>query len=232
MRVARAPPALLPLLRRLPAPRDGDCLFWSIAEALNRSAPPILEAVTASVLARVAPDAAGRGVRWSGGLLRRVVAASVLSVDPVTDAALRESAAVAAGGSLAPRELAHFSAAARSGAPVLSRSWRGALAAAMRDRGTYWGDTYALYVLEALLQLRFIVLGGAAGGLRPIVTADHGADFAPLAFGVLELAADHYSPLLVTPSRSMLFARGDAPAALLAFLRATLPPGSPYVYLP
>lgn len=222
-------------LRTLRTPADGNCLFSSIAEILSRSHADLVARVDAAVIADVCPDRAGARVKWTPDVLRRAVAASVLRRDSVTDAALGESAAVARGAALPPEELRHFLIADASGAAPMSDAWRAALASAMSDRRIYWGDAYALYVLEGLLRLRFIVLGTSARArLTALVTPDHGAEFAPLAFAMLLLggaAANHYTPLLLLPAPSLLFTRETAPEQLLAFLRATTPPGSPYAYL-
>ena len=78
---------------------------------------------------------------------------------------------------------------------VMDDDWVAQLQANMLNPMLYWGDEFALKVLERLYTARFVVL--AKVGRRTTVSTgfDHGPDWVPTCAGLLYLSHNHYEPL-------------------------------------
>jgi hypothetical protein len=84
--------------------------------------------------------------------------------------------------------------------PPFSTSTRADLRDNMLDVGTYWGDEYAIQILERLMKIKFLILKRMKIGRRFVVRGqfgvNHQTSFEPLWYIILVLEGAHYMPIV------------------------------------
>lgn len=220
--------ALLAQFRAIAVPRDGDCLFSSVAKSIKTARREMQNKIAANAHTFFSHprELRQRGFIWSAQLLRDFVAASVLKPDMSRDEALKvwhhRYQSAKKEGVVTEEDFPHMSdVTERPVTPTFRRQvWE-----VLRDRKRYWGDEIAILALEQILGIRIVVMYKN----RVAKSHDHGHDFAPVAFVVTRLRHQHYEPLVFTNGK-MLFTFRELPLCLVQKAQECFPK-SPYWYI-
>ena len=192
-------------------PGGGDCLFYAICHAL------VTYSGSAAERLRTQLQAVGLNVpAVTATELRRMAYSLFLLPNLETDEIMaRWQAMVTVDPELAV-EYGQARCLIGKDIGALSVADRTQFFVACMDPRITWGDEFTLYFLERLLQIRCMVLYNGTVQLRQY--GNHGDDFSPIVYVLLQLHGSHYEAVVDGSARSA-FARAEIPAYALALVR-------------
>lgn len=223
----RRVPSWSKYFREIDTSANGNCFFNAVHSAIKTARREDEMVIRQSFLRNSSTDTDARHarVKWTPQLLRAIVASSVIDMedDKTVLNIVRtwtELSQVTDEDGRAIGELKHMRhVEGRFG----SARWRASMARVLLDRHLYWAEELSVYVVEMLLNVRFLVVEGG----RIDFTVDHGPDFRPDYFITLLRSGQHYSLLQHKDSGKSVFEFDTIPAVL----RKMAPPSAAYWYV-
>jgi hypothetical protein len=203
---------------------DGDCLFDSVRQAMASEGSSVTVTMLREVVAREViqetPKAMETLKNWK--MIYKEARKSLEDAQKIEDDPKKRKREIDDAEFLL-KEFGHVSPIADSEEETISESDKKKMYQVMRTKG-YWGEAFALGVLENLLKFKFLIMDGDSSKAQ--TGEDHGEDFEPTHFLILVLRGMHYQPVKVKTadgSWKFLLQEDEIPEMVVNKFKADLP---------